>query len=135
MHGVGQVASSEPATSAVLDTPLSAAWENIRTGLRRDCGARTFDGWLRPIALGGFDTDAGAVDFRPVGVAADALLGLRRVRHRLVSQIQCRSNESGARHMGRTGVALPYKREACRSTLSADSEGRRKSIGRPGRSA
>ena len=34
--------------------------KSIRAGLRRDCGARTFDGWLRPIALGGFDGDSGA---------------------------------------------------------------------------
>jgi chromosomal replication initiator protein len=38
---------------------IAAAWESIRANLRRDCGARTFDGWLRPIALGGFDADAG----------------------------------------------------------------------------
>ena len=41
--------------------PIAAAWEAIRSGLRRDCGARTFDGWLRPIALGGFDADAGVL--------------------------------------------------------------------------
>jgi chromosomal replication initiator protein len=40
---------------------ISAAWENIRTGLRRDYGARTFDGWLRPIALGRFDADSGTL--------------------------------------------------------------------------
>ncbi|HEY0313049.1 MAG TPA: chromosomal replication initiator protein DnaA [Allosphingosinicella sp.] len=39
--------------------PLQHAWEAIRAGLRRDCGARTFDGWLRPIALGNFDSDTG----------------------------------------------------------------------------
>ena len=38
---------------------VAAAWESIRNNLRRDCGARTFDGWLRPIALGGFDSDSG----------------------------------------------------------------------------
>src|SRR4051812_43005498 len=38
--------------------PLISAWEAIRTGLRRDCGARTFDGWLRPIALGTYDSDS-----------------------------------------------------------------------------
>jgi chromosomal replication initiator protein len=38
-------------------TLLQSAWEAIRAGLRRDCGARTYDGWLRPIALGGFDPD------------------------------------------------------------------------------
>ncbi len=41
--------------------PVAAAWEQIRFGLRRDCGARTFDGWLRPIALGGFEADTGTV--------------------------------------------------------------------------
>ncbi len=41
--------------------PIAAAWEQIRVGLRRDCGARTFDGWLRPIALGGFEADTGTV--------------------------------------------------------------------------
>jgi chromosomal replication initiator protein len=41
--------------------PLHYAWESIRSGLRRDCGARTFDGWLRPIALGNFDSDTGTL--------------------------------------------------------------------------
>ena len=40
----------------VLDS-IPASWELIRSSLRRDCGARTFDGWLRPIALGSFDPD------------------------------------------------------------------------------
>src|SRR4051812_11393788 len=43
------------------DDPITAAWESIRASLRSDCGARTFDGWLRPIALGGFDSDWGAL--------------------------------------------------------------------------
>jgi chromosomal replication initiator protein len=41
--------------------PLHYSWESIRAGLRRDCGARTFDGWLRPIALGNFDSDTGTL--------------------------------------------------------------------------
>ncbi|MFC7498121.1 chromosomal replication initiator protein DnaA [Enterovirga sp. GCM10030262] len=41
--------------------PVVAAWEQIRGGLRRDCGARTFDGWLRPIVLAGFDAECGTV--------------------------------------------------------------------------
>jgi chromosomal replication initiator protein len=41
--------------------PLQHAWESIRAGLRRDCGARTFDGWLRPIALGNFERDTGTL--------------------------------------------------------------------------
>lgn len=42
-------------------SPISAAWEQIRSGLRRDCGARTFDGWLRPITLGDFDDHSGTL--------------------------------------------------------------------------
>ena len=41
---------------------MVAAWESIRTGLRRDCGARTFDGWLKPAALGEFDAESGTLD-------------------------------------------------------------------------
>ena len=43
-------------------TPLDAAWETIRAGLRRDCGARTFDGWLKPAELGSFDGETGELD-------------------------------------------------------------------------
>ena len=41
----------------VLDS-IPASWELIRSSLRRDCGARTFDGWLRPIALGSFEPES-----------------------------------------------------------------------------
>jgi len=40
---------------------IGLAWDAIRASLRRDCGSRTFDGWLRPIALGGFDSDSGTL--------------------------------------------------------------------------
>jgi chromosomal replication initiator protein len=49
-------------SEAVIAAPLEAAWESIRIGLRRDLGARTFDGWLKPAALGGFDPDSGTLD-------------------------------------------------------------------------
>ena len=42
--------------------PLEAAWETIRANLRRDCGARTFDGWLKPAELGSFDGESGELD-------------------------------------------------------------------------
>ncbi|MCW3797278.1 chromosomal replication initiator protein DnaA [Sphingomonas sp. BN140010] len=45
-----------------LAPPLTAAWEAIRSGLRRDCGVRTFDGWLKPAELGEFDPDTGALE-------------------------------------------------------------------------
>ena len=42
-------------------SPVEAAWEQIRSGLRRDCGARTFDGWLRPIALRPYDQESATI--------------------------------------------------------------------------
>jgi chromosomal replication initiator protein len=42
--------------------PLEAAWDSIRTGLRRDLGVRTFDGWLKPAGLGDFDPESGSLD-------------------------------------------------------------------------
>ncbi|WBO24567.1 chromosomal replication initiator protein DnaA [Sphingomonas abietis] len=44
-----------------IDDPIELAWESIRSGLRRDCGARTFDNWLKPSRLAGFDEDEGLV--------------------------------------------------------------------------
>jgi len=45
--------------SASVTQEIRTGWEVIRAGLRRDCGARTFDGWLRPISLGAFDPESG----------------------------------------------------------------------------
>ncbi|MCJ7422112.1 chromosomal replication initiator protein DnaA [Sphingomicrobium astaxanthinifaciens] len=44
------------------DAPLAAAWKSIRAGLRNDLGARTFDGWIKPAALGRFEPESGALD-------------------------------------------------------------------------
>ncbi|MDQ3079997.1 MAG: chromosomal replication initiator protein DnaA, partial [Pseudomonadota bacterium] len=46
---------------AVL-SPLDAAWDAIRTGLRRDLGTRTFDGWLKPADLGRLDSETGELE-------------------------------------------------------------------------
>ena len=42
-------------------SPVEAAWDAIRLSLRRSCGERTFDGWLKPLKLAGHDAEAGAV--------------------------------------------------------------------------
>ena len=42
-----------------IDAAHAAAWATIRQGLRRDCGARLFDHWLKPLAFAG--ADGGAV--------------------------------------------------------------------------
>ena len=57
----GANSTIEPA-GAPIAAPLEAAWDSIRTGLRRDLGARTFDGWLKPAELGAFEPDSGALD-------------------------------------------------------------------------
>ena len=61
MQAVGADSSTELAGAPVA-APIEAAWESIRTGLRRDLGARTFDGWLKPAELGAFDPDSGSLD-------------------------------------------------------------------------
>ncbi|MFS0736482.1 chromosomal replication initiator protein DnaA [Sphingomonas sp. 1P06PA] len=42
-------------------SPADAAWSSVRDTLRRACGARTFDGWLKPLAIAGCDDVAGVV--------------------------------------------------------------------------
>ncbi|AGH50786.1 chromosomal replication initiation protein [Sphingomonas sp. MM-1] len=42
-------------------SPFEAAWEAIRASLRKSCGARTFDGWLKPVTLVEFDSDEATV--------------------------------------------------------------------------
>ncbi|HWW65110.1 MAG TPA: chromosomal replication initiator protein DnaA [Sphingomonadaceae bacterium] len=42
-------------------SPFEAAWDAIRAGLRKTCGARTFDGWLKPVTLVGVDSDGATV--------------------------------------------------------------------------
>ena len=48
--------------AGTVPAPLEAAWDTIRVGLRRDCGARTFDGWLKPAELGAFDGETGELE-------------------------------------------------------------------------
>ncbi len=53
-------------------SPIDAVWETIRSGLRRDVGARSYDNWLRPIVLGEADLVAGCVTLNlPSRFAAD----------------------------------------------------------------
>ncbi len=48
--------------AAAVAAPIDAAWDMIRAGLRRDLGARTFDGWLKPAELGALDAESGELD-------------------------------------------------------------------------
>jgi chromosomal replication initiator protein len=42
-------------------SPAEAAWAAIRANLRKRCGPRTFDGWLKPIVLSDMDMESGTV--------------------------------------------------------------------------
>ena len=55
-------ASAPDSAAPMIAAPLEAAWDMIRAGLRRDLGARTFDGWLKPAELGGLDAESGELD-------------------------------------------------------------------------
>ena len=55
-------ASAPDSVAPTIAAPLEAAWDMIRAGLRRDLGARTFDGWLKPAELGGLDAESGELD-------------------------------------------------------------------------
>ena len=55
----GEDRSDQLEQPEIIAAPLEAAWESIRAGLRRDLGARTFDGWLKPAEVGPFDADSG----------------------------------------------------------------------------
>ncbi|HEX7821803.1 MAG TPA: chromosomal replication initiator protein DnaA [Sphingobium sp.] len=49
--------------AAALDSSaLDSTWEVIRTGLRRDIGARLFDQWLRQLSLGTFCAPTGTLE-------------------------------------------------------------------------
>ena len=45
----------------VAPSPIEAAWDAIRTSLRKSIGARTFDGWLKPLTLTSFESATGMV--------------------------------------------------------------------------
>ncbi len=46
------------------DCPAAVAWPAIRTSLRKSVGSRTFDGWLKPLALESFDPASGELRLR-----------------------------------------------------------------------
>jgi len=58
----GRRDSCERLEDTGIAAPLEAAWDSIRMGLRRDLGARTFDGWLKPAGLGDLDPDSGTLE-------------------------------------------------------------------------
>ena len=58
--GVAAVLEAIDTATAEM-SPIEAAWIAVRDMLRRSLGARSFDGWLKPLGLDGFDADSGIV--------------------------------------------------------------------------
>ena len=56
--GIGHRLHDETTTDVF--TP-EAAWAAVRAGLRKTIGARTFDGWLKPLVLTAFDQSSGEI--------------------------------------------------------------------------
>ncbi|MET0365137.1 MAG: chromosomal replication initiator protein DnaA [Sphingobium sp.] len=57
-----EVAGQAGDAQAAVTAKLNGAWDAVRTGLRRDIGARLFDQWLRQLALGDFCAPTGTLD-------------------------------------------------------------------------
>jgi len=61
---MGEVCVEQVIDAVVADAgqlPVEAAWDGIRASLRKSCGERIFDGWLKPLRLAGCDSDSGEV--------------------------------------------------------------------------
>ncbi|MPT47799.1 MAG: chromosomal replication initiator protein DnaA [Sphingobium sp.] len=68
---------------------LKQAWERLRVGLRQDVGARLFDQWLKPLALGDYCELSGTLDLHaPTEFSANFVAGQFGDRLRLVWRMQ-----------------------------------------------
>lgn len=54
-----QSATSGTAGGVERIVSVESAWTAIRASLRKSVGPRTFDGWIKPLTLGGFDAESG----------------------------------------------------------------------------
>ncbi|MEC3948453.1 chromosomal replication initiator protein DnaA [Sphingobium sp. HWE2-09] len=62
MKDVVRVVGWQDGEMLQADAGLESAWTSIRTGLRRDVGARMFDQWLKPVRLGDYCPDSQTLD-------------------------------------------------------------------------
>ena len=62
MKGIAAVVGSSSVQDTQADARLESAWAIIRTGLRRDIGARMFDQWLKAAILGDYCVDSQTLD-------------------------------------------------------------------------
>ncbi len=102
--------AARPATTA---TTVDAMWETVRTTLRHECGARTFDNWLKPLTLHEVDGDTVRLAL-PTAFLADWVANHFIDRLRLLWTAQC----AELRHValvvvpGRGGVESPAANDA-----------------------
>jgi chromosomal replication initiator protein len=109
-------------------SPVEAAWIAVRDMLRRSLGARTFDGWLKPLGLDGFDMDGGVVtlaapsDFMASWVAthfADQLRAAWRAVLPHVTEVRIAARSEAVR-MASFGADTPAATEPAGAPSAAD---------------
>jgi chromosomal replication initiator protein len=109
--------------SGCAPSPFEAAWAAIRTSLRKSCGARTFDGWLKPVTLAGFDSETAAVqleapsDFMASWVETHFADQLLAAWHAMLPQVRL--------------VAITASSHVSRPALFADDEPKAESAAAP----
>jgi len=80
-HSIQAIDQTIHAGAPAGATPHEAAWEAIRASLRKSCGERTFDGWLKPLTL------LGAPDSGIVRLAAPSAFMAEWVRTHFAEQL------------------------------------------------
>ncbi len=99
---------------------IAAMWETVRSVLRHECGTRTFDNWLRPIALLGVEGDTVRLAL-PTAFLADWVANHFLDRLRLLWTAQSAHLRhvaltvvpAGATHAGGTAVEVPTIAAPC----------------------
>ena len=114
MHEGETIGEAAPASETVHgDQPLAEAWMAVRASLRRSCGQRTFDGWLKPLALGACDLAAGEIRlvapsaFMANWVQTHFLEQMRSAWRALLPHVQHVTIEGAANGQALPVVALP----------------------------
>jgi chromosomal replication initiator protein len=77
MSSVTRINASADALAPV-DALLAHQWQQVRITLRQSIGARSFDHWLKAVALAGFDADDGVLRLR---APSDFVAGWVRSHH------------------------------------------------------
>lgn len=105
------IKQNRPEEAIREELSLDATWSAVREGLRRTIGARTFDGWLKPLTLAGLDPSNGELRLSaPSGFMAnwvethfhDHLLQAWRAMEPSVRHLVIDSSQDGARTLSQS---------------------------------